>query len=185
MIKLVAFILFTFLMAAMSAAQGAEYNSLVLRAQASIFPKIIMLDQDLEGKVQGNNIVLHVIHEGKDLQSAIELKELIMKQYKGSIGSYNLVINLKEAGSGIANNDVLPTAYLVLTVSNALLNNIMTVASENKRIFFSYNHNDLKDYSLISLLLKEKVYIYLNKKQLADYGIKFQPVFYKIVKVQE
>lgn len=178
-------ILCLYLVAGVVSAQAAEYNSLVLRAQASIFPKIIMLDNDLEAKIHGNEIVLHIFYESIDLRSAIELKDLIVQQYKGSIGNYSLDIKLKEAGSNVVFGDVIPTAYLVLTVSDVLLNNIMAVASENQRIFFSYNHRDMKRYSLISLLLKEKVYIYLNKKQLSGYGIKFQPVFYKIVKVQE
>ena len=62
---------------------------------------------------------------------------------------------------------------------------VASIASGNQRICFSYNHNDLDNGSLISLQLKEKVYIYLNKNKLNEYDIKFKPVFYNIVKLVE
>ena len=38
---------------------------------------------------------------------------------------------------------------------------------------------------LVSLLMKEKTYIYLNKRAVNRYAIRFMPAFYKIVRVQE
>ncbi|MEJ2213703.1 MAG: hypothetical protein P8Y20_06505, partial [Gammaproteobacteria bacterium] len=58
-------------------------------------------------------------------------------------------------------------------------------ASKHNRVAFSYDYKDIKNNFLISLFVKEKTYIYLNKKALVDYDIKFLPLFYKIVKVLE
>ena len=85
-----------------------------------------------------------------------------------------------EAGSNI---DDIATAYFVMNLEESALKGISTIAMTNQRICFSYNHNDLEKNVLISLQLKEKMYIYLSKKQLNRYNVKFQPVFYNIVKV--
>ena len=52
----------------------------------------------------------------------------------------------------------------------------------NNRICFSYHYKDFDDGTLISLFLKEKTYIYINKSFINVYSIKFVPIFYKIAK---
>ena len=162
--------------------QGAEYDSLLLRTQASIFPKIVMLDTTAASKLKNNVVVLHVIYESNDKKAAESIKRLIEENYGKKIGDHDLIVDLVDVDS-VA--DDLPTAYIVMNVESNLAVKVASIASENKRICFSYNHNDLDNDSLISLQLKEKVYIYLNKNKLNEYDIKFKPVFYNIVKLVE
>ena len=44
-------------------AGGSEYDSLVLRAQASIFPKIVMLDTEFKRKLKNDKVDFHVIYD--------------------------------------------------------------------------------------------------------------------------
>jgi len=62
---------------------------------------------------------------------------------------------------------------------------VVSHASSNNRIVFSYNYTDFKYDALISLHVKEKTYIYLNKSTVKLYGINFLPIFYKITKIFE
>ena len=162
--------------------QAAEYDSLLLRAQASIFPKIVMLDAAATSKLKNNIVVLHVIYESSDRKAAESMKRLIEDNYGNKIGGQALVVDLVDVES-VA--DDLPTAYIVMNVETNLALKIASIASANQRICFSYDHSDLNNDSLISLQLKEKVYIYLNKNKLNAYGVKFKPVFYNIVKLVE
>lgn len=164
---------------------GAEYNSLLLRTQASIFPKIVMLDTAATSKLKDNVVVMRVIYESNDKKAAESIKRLIEENYGNKIGNHELIVDLVDLVDVETTVDDLPTAYIVMNVESDMAVKVASIASANQRICFSYNHNDLGNNSLISLQLKEKVYIYLNKNKLNEYGIKFQPVFYNIVKVVE
>lgn len=161
-------------------AYATEYNSLLLRAQVGIFPKIIMLDTDIGEKVNGNQINLHVVHKADDKKHAQKVKRLIDERYGNKIGVYELNVDVVEAGLKTINT---PTAYFVMDVSDDEFSKVSSIAMKNNRICFSYNYKDIESNSLISLQLKEKMYIYLSKQQLNRYDIRFQSVFYNIVKV--
>ena len=159
-----------------------EYSSLLLRAQASVFPKIIMLDADIDKKVINNTIVLHVVYEHDDFAAAQNTKHMIERVYGENLGSYGFKVELIDSR---ADEIEVATAYLLLNVESDTANRSAAQAMSNQRICFSYNYKDLEDTSLISLQLKEKAYIYLSKRRLSEYDIKFQSVFYNIVKVVE
>ena len=89
-------------------------------------------------------------------------------------------VDVVEAGLKTINT---PTAYFVMDVSDDEFSKVSSIAMKNNRICFSYNYKDIESNSLISLQLKEKMYIYLSKQQLNRYDIRFQSVFYNIVKV--
>ena len=161
---------------------ASEYNSLLIRAQVSIFPKIIMLDESVADKLVDNAIALHLVYRPEDKKGAERVRQLIEAHYGDKIGQYKLKVTLVGASS---KDHKLATAYYLLNVGASALSDITDLASKNKRIAFSYNHKQLENDALISLQLREKVYIYLSKKQLSKYDIRFQSVFYNIVKVIE
>ena len=159
-----------------------EYSSLLLRAQASVFPKIIMLDADIDKKVINNTVVLHIIYESDDIVAAKNTKRLIESTYGDNLGGYGFKVEVVDSRVGVME---VATAYLLLNVESDTASRSATQAVNNQRICFSYNYKDLDNTSLISLQMKEKVYIYLSKKRLSEYDIRFQSVFYNIVKVVE
>ena len=161
---------------------AAEYSSLLVRAQTSIFPKIIMLDENVADKVLGNSIQLHVLYQPGDKGQAESVKQSIEDNYGNKIGQYDFHVRLIDASKIV---DEVPTAFYLLNLNADIKKTISQIAIKNKRISFSYDHKDLTNDALISLQLKEKVYIYLSKKQLNAYDIRFQSVFYNIVKVVE
>lgn len=166
----------------LSGVNASEYNSLLVRAQVSIFPKIIMLDEGIDEKLVDEAIALHVVYRQEDKKGAERVKQLIEAHYGDNIGRYEFKVILAVASS---KQQELATAYYLLNVDATALSDITDIARKNKRIAFSYNHNYLENDALISLQLRERVYIYLSKKQLSEYDIRFQSVFYNIVKVIE
>ena len=160
-----------------------DYDPLLMRAQASIFPKIILLDKDLDNKLKGNQVIIEILHTSQEKDIATTIKSLIEKQYKSNLGEKKLVINLNEFGSFDTNNTV--TAYFILKGTSKSHNEITLHAAGNHRLVFSYDYKDFDNNALVSILMKEKTYIYLNKSAIHNYDIKFLPLFYKIVKVIE
>ena len=160
-----------------------EYDPLLMRAQASIFPKIILLDKDIASKVTGDKVIIEILHSSDDAVVADKVKTLIEKQYKHRLGNRKLLIKINDFS--VFNESEVATAYIVLKGSPEFHSSITRHAADNNRLVFSYDYRDFSNNVLVSVLMKEKTYIYLNKSEIHRYGINFQPLFYKIVKVIE
>ncbi len=163
--------------------QEYKYDPLLMRAQASIFPKIILLDNDLDKKTDNDQVVISIVHSSHEKNIALQLKEIIQKQYKSRLGKLKLAIELIEFEHFDETN--IATAYILLKGTEQQLNKVATHAAKRQRLSFGYDYKDFESNLLVSVQLKEKIYIYLNKTAIHDYDIKFMPLFYKIVKVIE
>ena len=173
----------TILLISSISAMAAEYDPLLLRTQATIFPKIILLDKDLENKIASNEIIISIVYSSEDKSNAELLKNLMLEQYAENLGNKKLTINLHN--SEIPDTSNPSTAYFIMQGNPDAHEKITSFAARHKRVCFSYNYKDFKNNALISILIKEKTYIYLNKEAIQDYDIKFLPMFYNIVKVLE
>lgn len=158
-----------------------DYDPLLLRAQTTLFPKILLLDQDVDKKIKLNKLEVLVLYAENDFKNAVLTKKLIEEKYKNKRNEMSVkLIRYEEF-----NDSMTATAYFLLKGSDDLIEMVASHAEKNNSITFSYDYNDFKSNVLLSVIMKEKTYIYLNKKSFQKYGIKFIPLFYKIVKVVE
>ena len=171
------------LMLHMSASMSGEYDPLLLRAQASIFPKIMLLDKEIKQKMVNNEYRIKIVTNKNETEGAEQLKLLIEEKYKSKLAG--MALNVQVITGDELQNIELGTAYIVMQVDHDTYQNVISYASKKNRIVFGYNYTDFQYDTLISLLLKEKTYIYLNKPAIQMYDVKFTPVFYKIVKLVE
>ena len=51
-----------------------EYDPLLIRAKASIFPKIILLDKDIDSKLENNKVVIKILHAEENKNKALTKK---------------------------------------------------------------------------------------------------------------
>ena len=162
---------------------GGSYDPLLLRAQASIYPKIILLDQELAAKTTNNKVLISIVTTERSNRIAEHLKNSINRKYKNTLGNNKLTINI------ITFEEIkkapVATAYIAMEAMETPFKKLVSHASDHSRIVFSYNYTDFKYNALISLHVKEKTYIYFNKPAVQLYNIKFMPIFYKIIKVME
>jgi hypothetical protein len=143
---------------------GYNYNELLLQAQASIFPKITLLDKKLENKLINGKIVYTIVYDKKDYLVALEIKELIDANCKGKFDKYAYKINLVEFSN--VTNQTQVTVFYVLNSSEKEIQRIANFAKEKGIISFSYDENNLKNGLLFSLVLEKSTTLYLNKKYL-------------------
>jgi len=54
-----------------------EYDELLLRAQASMFPKIILLDQEINLKTIDNTVLISIIYNDNEAKEANDFKSLL------------------------------------------------------------------------------------------------------------
>ena len=160
---------------------AGSLDKLLLKAQAGIFPKIMLLDKDIESKSRDNKLVLGIVYTKREKRDAERLKEMFEEEHKDKLGTYKFEARL----IGIENfdTDADISAYYVFDTNVPEVSRVVRNAANKKRICFSYNYRNFSDNVLIGLFVKEKTYIYLNKSALQAYNIKFVPIFYKIVKV--
>ena len=162
---------------------AADYDNLLLRAQASIFPRIILLDTSIPKENLDNPLTLNIIYNKDELSQAKHLKELIDTQYNNKLGKFNFIVNLIDTAE--FNQDSHVHAYYIFNANGDKKQKIIKHIAHNKSICFGYDYKSFEQDILISLHVKEKTYIYLNKNVLDKYNIKFMPIFYNIVKVVE
>ncbi len=172
-----------FLISLSKTALAYDYDPLLMRAQASIFPKIILLDKELDRKVMLDQIVIHVVYGRHEKNVAMDIKALIQNQYENNLGKRRLKVDL--ISFDMFHESDVATAYFILKGARDQRDQVTEFAAKQQRLVFSYDYKDFESNALVSVLMKEKTYIYLNKSAIHDYGIKFLPLFYKIVKVIE
>jgi len=160
-----------------------DYDPLLMRAQATMFPKIILLDKDINDKHDDGNITILILHAKQESAVAENLKDLIVQQYTNHLGKNNLTVESVDFDN--FDQERVATAYFLLKGTKEIHEKITTHAASKKRLVFSYDYKDFTNNALISILMKEKTYIYLNKQAIHSYDINFIPLFYKIVKVIE
>ena len=159
-----------------------EYDSLLLRAQATLFPKIVLLDQNVGEKLKSNSMKMLVMYTENDYRNAVLTKNLIEEKYNKK---NKKAISISLVKYSDFKDPVSATAYFLLKGPDDSVKAVSSYAEKNSLVTFSYDYNDFESNALLSVIMKEKTYIYLNKKSFQRYGIKFIPLFYKIVKVVE
>ena len=70
---------------------NSVYNLNLLNFQAKVFPKIIISDNNFEGKLVNNKVVLSILYEDIDYTIAETLKDKIQKNYS-SLKDYTFEI---------------------------------------------------------------------------------------------
>ncbi|MCK9473567.1 hypothetical protein [Sulfurimonas sp.] len=157
---------------------GYTYNKLLLKAQASIFPKIIMLDKKLYEKLVDGKIVYTIVYEKNDYYTASEIGRFIEANYKNASTKYAYKINLVEFSEFSSETEA--TAIYVLN-SNNQVQELVDYAKKKGIITFAYDINYLKSGFLFSLMLEKSAVIYLNKDNLNSNKIDFVDSLYQIV----
>ncbi|MGE4418881.1 MAG: hypothetical protein AB7D38_03480 [Sulfurimonas sp.] len=161
---------------------GYTYNKLLLKAQASIFPKIIMLDKKLDGKLVEGKIIYTIVYEKNDYETALEIEKFIDEKYNGRFNDYAYKINLVEFAD--LSQETQASAIYSLNSEN-YIKKVAEIAEQKGVVTFSYDIDNLKNGLLFSLMLEKSTVLYFNKKNLHPNSINFVDSLYRIVKFVE
>lgn len=158
-------------------------DPLLLKAQASIFPKIMLLDNDISSKLDDNKLVLSIVYSDKERIKAKKLKDMIDLEYKNILGEVTFQTRLVDIKKFDKTHNA--AAYYIFDASSQKMKDVISHAKGTHRICFGYNYKDFDKGILISLFVKERTYIYMNNSVFHDYKVKFTSIFYRIAKVIE
>ncbi len=159
---------------------GYEYDKLLLKAQANIFPKLILLDQDISKKVINKEIVFCIVYHQSDYIKTMQIKKIVENRYEKSLEEYKLKIVLKRFDE--VKDDKSINAYYILQGESLAIKRVCNIAKKRNIPTFTYDPYYFVDDVLISLVIQNNSVIYLNKKVHKLYNINFVDVFYQIVR---
>ncbi len=159
---------------------GYEYDKLLLEAQANIFPKLILLDQDISQKTIDNEIVFCILHHPSDKIKSMQIKKMMEDKFGNMLEDYKFRIVTKQFNK-ITKHD-LATAYYILQGSSKSIKLVTAIAQKRKVPTFVYDPLYFKEGALLSLVVQNESIIYLNKKAHKLYGINFVDIFYQVVR---
>ncbi len=146
----------------LNTAFGYNYDEVLLKAQASIFPKVMLLDKKIENKLIDNKIVYTIVHDKIDYITAVSIKEFINKTFQGQLDKYNYKINLVEIDE--FSDQTEASAIYVLNL-NEHIEKIANIAKEKGIISFSYSINNLRKGLMFSLVIEKSTVLYLKKRK--------------------
>ncbi|MCF6331295.1 MAG: hypothetical protein L3I99_07090 [Sulfurimonas sp.] len=147
-----------------------NYDQLLLKAQASIFPKIVLLDKKLNEKLVDGKIIYTIAYEEEDYFTAQEIAKYMKINFKENFDKYNYKVNLIKFSN--LSYDMNTTVIYALN-SNENIQKVANIAKKKGIITFSYDINNLKNGLLFSLMLEKTTVLYLNKENLDNEKIDF------------
>ncbi len=158
---------------------GYNYDDLVLKAQASIFPKIILLDKKIEDKLIDGKIIYTIIYNKTDHHTALSIEKFINKNFKGQLDKYDYKINLVDFES--FSYKTKASAIYVLNLEEHI-EQIANIAREKGIISFSYDISNLKKGLMFSLVIEKSTVLYLEKENLYSKKIDFVDALLQMVR---
>jgi len=163
--------IFLFFILFVQALFGYNYNSLLLKADATIFPKIMLMDKKIKDKLINNKIIYTIVYNQGDYETALHVKEDIKNTFKKHIDRYSYEIDLVEFSHLSLNTRA--SAFYVLKSSTENIKKAVNIARQKGIISFSYDVNNLKYGLLFSLIIENSTVLYLNKEYLHTKNIDF------------
>ncbi|RBQ26406.1 MULTISPECIES: hypothetical protein [Arcobacteraceae] len=157
------------------------YNPNLLDIQSKVFPKIIIADNNLENKLIDNKIILTIMYEDIDYNTAQILKDKIEKNYE-SLKDYKLEVKILKYDE--FKSDSFSTAYYFLLGNKEKITQIITILSKNSCLSFAYDDNYLNFGVIFGLKISQKIDIFLNLQSLKNSKIELQNSIFNLVKIK-
>lgn len=161
---------------------GYNYDDLLLKAQASIFPKIMLLDKKIEDKLIDGNIVYTIVYDEIDYHTALFIKKFINKNFQERLDKYNYKVNLVNFTN--FSEDTKASAVYVLNL-NRNIEDIAEIVRKKGIISFSYDINNLRKGLMFSLVIEKSTVLYLEKENLYTQKIDFVDALLQMVQFIE
>ena len=159
---------------------GYNYDNILLKADSSIFPKIMLMDKKIKNKFIDYKIIYTIVYDERDYETALHVKKDIENIFKDYIDKYPYEVDLVEFSHLSLNTKA--SAFYVLKSSTDNIKKAANIARKKGIISFSYDINNLKYGLLFSLIIEKTTLLYLNKEYLHTNSIDFVDFLLQTVK---
>jgi hypothetical protein len=155
---------------------ASQYNSTVFELEAKLFPKIVMLSEDI--KKESEFLTLCIIAKEEDFRYAQEFKEAIEASYPDKLMNKSIVITIKNFNS----IESYPDGVIVLNNGEKEVRAVANWANANKIVSLSYDPSYLEYDVLASIYIGRSVKPYLNREVMQKHNFNFNPYLLELSK---
>lgn len=159
-----------------------NYDDVLIKAQAAIFPKVILLDKKIEDKLVDGKIIYTIVYDKTDYMTAEYIKIFIDKKFKDHLGVYSYEINLVDIEEFSMQTPSSAVYMLNLTKD---VEKVANIANAKGVISFSYDINNLQKGLMFSLVIEKSTVLYLTKEKLHSKKVDFVDALLQMVKFVE
>ncbi len=164
-----------------------EYNNMLLKFQASIYPKLILFDKNVAKNIPDKRVDFCIVCERVDLFSAEFMQEKIYKNYPFGLHGFKFIVEILNINQFLSDKSVVKNidALYVMKLKEGDIKKVATLIKRKNIYSFTYAKEDLFYGFLFNVALEKDVEIFLNKKVLLQNRFEFIDTLYRIVKIVE
>lgn len=155
---------------------ASHYNSTVLKIEAKLFPKMALLNENLDKN--STELKLYILALPEDFNRAKELKNFIEFYYQEKVGGKDIRVSIKQ----FKDFEKLPDALIILHHSPEELTKIAHWANRHKIVTLAYDPSYMEYGLLSSIYIGKSVKPYLNREVIQKYNFIFNPNLLKLSK---
>lgn len=156
-----------------------SYNEHILKIEANIIPRIILMDYKFKEKLSDGKIAIDVVYDPIDLPHAKRIKKFIEAKYPMGIKGYPIHITLTPYRM-LAEQPHRATLYYLMDSDAGTITKTVAQSRKNRVLVFTHDSQNLKYGAHVSLRIDKKIVPYLNPASLKESGIALRPALLSI-----
>lgn len=156
-----------------------SYNEHILKIEANIIPRIILMDYQFEEKLIDGKITVAVIYNPIDLPSAKTIRKFFLKKYPDGIKGYPINIILVPYDTVLA-TPYKATLYYLMDSDPETVTRTVERSRKERILVFSHDSQNLGRGAHISLRIDKKIVPYINPASLKASNISLRPALLSI-----
>lgn len=152
---------------------------------ASIFPKIIAVDQDLANKLDKEGYVRLAIIYSSSKTKAQKISKIMTRKVKNIAGNKIKIELIDINNRGFEDREKLTGIFFVDEMTDDELGKLVSYSSENNVLLFSPFEGDIERGVMSSIFVGIKIRPYFNVKSMKLANVNLKPALIKVSKTYE
>ena len=171
--------LFVLLMLIVLPLSSQSYNEHILKIEANIIPRIILMDYNVEDKLVDGKITIAVLHNPTDMVTAQKIEKFLKEKYPNGLKHYPIAVRLLPY-TALTEHSPRATLYYLMDSNLANIKNAIGIANRYRALAFSHDAQNLRYGAHISLRIDKKIIPYINPASLKESKISLRPALFAI-----
>jgi hypothetical protein len=156
-----------------------SYNEHILKIEANIIPRIILMDYKFDEKLIDGKITIAVIYNPIDIPSAKKITKFFREKYPDGIKGYPITVLLVPYDT-IEKEASKSTLYYLMDSDITSVTRAVEQSRKHQILVFSHDSQNLKHGAHVSLKIDKKIVPFLNPTSLKASGITLRPALLSI-----